>query len=169
MLLAVLGAPVTTTVGGGGRTTVSGMVTLPVVPTLSDSVTTRLAVPAARGVPESVPSEARFIPAGTPVALKLSGGTPPVAWSTKRYAAPTVAFGSVFVEITSGGGVIVTLNDLVAVVPLASVTVALTLNPPRAVGVPLIAPLADAERPSGSPLAENEYGVTPPVALRLAE
>src|SRR5476649_1905160 len=53
-----------------------------------------------------------------------------------------------------------------AVKPSASVTAALTVEAPAAVGVPVIAPLDGLiESPAGSPLADHASPPAPPVAL----
>jgi hypothetical protein len=53
--------------------------------------------------------------------------------------------------------------------PAESVTVALAVNVPAVVGVPLTAPVLLALNPSGRPVIENEYGDAPPVALTEPE
>ena len=68
-----------------------------------------------------------------------------------------------------GAAAIVRVKLAEAVVPFASVTVTPTLELPVAVGVPLIAPEADAERPAGSPVTTQVYGCAPPVAASPAE
>ena len=88
---------------------------------------------------------------------------PPVAATVVLYGVPTVPFGRLPVEMASGGAVTVMLSDLVAVAPLASVTVTEALKVPVAVGVPLMVPVeAPIANPPGRPLADQEYGATPP-------
>ena len=53
--------------------------------------------------------------------------------------------------------------------PAASFTLALTVNVPAAVGVPLMVPAAVAVTPAGRPVTVQVYGGTPPDAVRLAE
>ena len=58
----------------------------------------------------------------------------------------------------------------VAEPPPESATRTVKLDVPRALGVPLITPAADRDRPAGRvPLADHVYGATPPEALRVVE
>ena len=62
------------------------------------------------------------------------------------------------------------VNALLAVIPLASVTCAVKVNGPVAVGVPEMTPLLDPSANPGGRLPERidqEYGVTPPVAATV--
>jgi hypothetical protein len=138
--------------GEGGRLTVSENVLLVDAPVLSFTVTMTLAVPGAVGVPESVPSPATVNVPGRPVADHVSGGTPPVAANLKDTAVPTMAVGIDAVVITSDGAAMVTVNVLVAVAPLESVTVALTVEDPTVVGVPPRVPSEDGVMPAGKPV-----------------
>ena len=65
----------------------------------------------------------------------------------------------------------VMLSDCDAVAPELSRTCTVKLEVPGAVGVPLIAPLADSDTPAGSepPLTENVYPPVPPVAVSCWE
>ena len=86
--------------------------------------------------------------------------------------APTVAGLFEIPVMASEGSATVTVYDRLAVAPLESVTVAVTVKlPGTAVDgmVPLIAPAAEMLTPSGRPPAEKVYGGAPPLALRLAE
>ena len=56
------------------------------------------------------------------------------------------------------------LNDLEAVVPSRSVTVTVTSNHPRSVGVPAMSPLLEMEMPLGWPDMEYPYDGLPPDA-----
>jgi hypothetical protein len=69
---------------------------------------------------------------------------------------------------TIGATAIVTANVCEAVAPLESVTVTFMLKLPGADGVPLTA-IPENETPGGKPLAEKEYGGTPPLAPTLPE
>jgi hypothetical protein len=50
---------------------------------------------------------------------------------------------------------------------LESVTVAVIVNVPTAVGVPLTAPAEDIDSPAGSPVALKERGEVPPDAVKV--
>ena len=108
-------------------------------------------------------------PAGSPAAEKVYGVTPPVAPKFAVYAVPTTPVLRLVVETASAGGLIV--NDKVLVAVFAglaeSVTMMVTLDVPAAVGMPVIW-FAVTVRPAGSPVAENVYGETPPVAPKFA-
>ena len=71
--------------------------------------------------------------------------------------------------ITSGAAVTVSVKEVLAFAPLASVTVALTVAAPMAVGVPDMAPEELPDKPAGRPPNDQVYGVVPPVALNPAE
>jgi hypothetical protein len=94
-----------------------------------------------------------------------------------EYALPMVTAGSELVETESGvtvgaAAAMVMLRVLLAVcgVEDESVTVAVKLEVPAVVGVPLRVPLLARESPLGSPLGTvNLYGAVPPVAARVAE
>ena len=78
------------------------------------------------------------------------------------------------VEIERAGVAAATaiLSDLVAVLLFASVTFAVKVDVPDAVGVPEIAPVeALSVNPAGSEplLTLHEYGVVPPLACSVAE
>jgi len=79
------------------------------------------------------------------------------------------AAGADAVVITSGAAATVIVKDPEAVPPALSFTVAVTLNRPAALGVPLMAPAADAITPPGSPATVHVYGRTPPAAASDAE
>src|SRR5207248_2358134 len=64
-------------------------------------------------------------------------------------------------------GLTVQVNEVLAVAPALSCTVALTVKVPAVVGVPEMTPLdALTARPGGSPVAEKVYGGVPPDADR---
>ena len=97
---------------------------------------------------------------------------PPVADAVAENGAPTVAVFFEIPVIASEGSATVTVYDRLAVAPLESVTVAVTVKLPGAAVagmVPLIAPPDEMPTPSGRPPAEKVYGGAPPLALTLAE
>jgi hypothetical protein len=116
-----------------------------------------LEVPVAVGVPEIIPVvAARLNPAGRVPAVidQVYAGVPPVAVMGFEYAVPTLPDASVALIVNVGGAVVVTAieseADLVCAGLSASVTVAVKLAVPVAVGVPEITPVADASvRPAG--------------------
>ena len=65
----------------------------------------------------------------------------------------------------------VTISGIIKVVELlpASVTLAVRMNVPFAVGVPEIEPDVDTLRPAGSPVIDHVYGEVPPEAETLVE
>jgi hypothetical protein len=57
------------------------------------------------GVPESTPAVLSVIPCGKPVAVQLSGESPPDAVKVKpTYGEPSAAIGSVGIALITGGG-----------------------------------------------------------------
>ena|SRR5215472_10242667 len=74
---------------------------------------------------------------------------PPLAARPPLYAVPTVPFGSDDVVTDSAGAATVMLSPFVAVVPELSFTWTVKLAVPAAVGVPLIDPDAESDRPAG--------------------
>jgi hypothetical protein len=141
---------------------------LAVVPTLSVTVAATVKLPGAVGVPESTPAADAVTPAGNPPTVQVYGGTPPAADSVADTGVPTVPAESEAVMVRVAG-VTASVRLAEAVVPFASVTVTPTVELPAAVGVPLIAPAAEADNPAGKPLTAQAYGCTPPAAARLAE
>src|SRR5579872_2103275 len=104
--------------------------TVAVADTLLASVTltVKLDVPAAVGVPESTPVEAlSVIPAGSVPLLtdQVYGAVPPLTVSVNEYAAPTSPDGG---AVGPGAGDVVTARviEVVAMPPFASIT--LTVN-----------------------------------------
>lgn len=83
--------------------------------------------------------------------------------------APSVIGEMLVVVIFNGAAKIVRARLAEADAPVESFTVTLTVNEPGEVGVPLKAPVDDAEMPLGKPPADHEYGGVPPVAPKLAE
>jgi hypothetical protein len=59
------------------------------------------------------------------------------------------------VVIFNPAGATVRLRFAEDFAPVESVTVAVTVNVPSAVGVPVIAPAPEIDKPPGSPVAEN--------------
>src|SRR5579883_801173 len=113
------------------------------------------------GVPVMAPVEGLIeSPPGRPVADQVYGGVPPVAASVALYGWPAVPVGSSVVVIVMGGGAMFRARLTLAVSAVGvveSVTLIVTFPLLPAVGVPVIAPVAD-----------HEYGVVPPVAARVA-
>ena len=64
-----------------------------------------------------------------------------------------------------------TVHEKVAepVLPVESVTVAVTDDVPAVVGVPEMAPEEDADRPAGRPLTDQVYAGVPPVAASCSD
>ena len=67
--------------------------------------------------------------------------------------------------VVSGADAIVQLNVVLPVPPRPSLTVAVTLEVPAAVGVPVIKPDGLIDSPAGSPLAVNVIGAVPVARL----
>jgi hypothetical protein len=122
-----------------------------VAPELSVTCTVKFAVPGADGVPLIVPPDASVSPDGRAPALMPHEypPVPPLAASVCEYACPAVPPGSEVV-VTVSGVTIVMLSALLAVAPPLSVTCAVKLAVPAAVGVPLICPEAARLNPIGS-------------------
>ncbi len=113
--------------------------------------------PDAVGVPEIVPPDESVKPPGSAPVLTLQvyGVVPPLAASVVEYAVPTCPEGTEPVEIVTGvtAAAIVRVNDLVAVCAVGvveSVTFAVNVNEPDAVGVPEIVPPDESVKPPGS-------------------
>jgi hypothetical protein len=108
----------------------------------STTLTVKLEVPVARGVPEITPSLASGLnPTGRLPAVRLQvyGGTPLLACKVWLYPMFTVPAGSDPVATDSGGGLLtVILSAWVTTVPAASVTCTVKLEVPKSVGVPVI-------------------------------
>jgi hypothetical protein len=114
--------------------------------------------PDAVGVPEIVPPEESVNPPGRAPELMLQpyGVVPPLAASVVEYAVPTVPAGTELVETVTGvtAAEIVRVNDFVAVCAVGvveSVTFAVNVNEPDAVGVPEIVPPVESVTPPGRP------------------
>ena len=71
----------------------------------------------------------------------------------------------------SGAGAMLICMDAVEVCKAASVTLAVKLAGPDAVGVPDSTPALESDNPAGSDpvLTDQEYGVVPPVAASVTE
>jgi hypothetical protein len=143
----------------------------------SVTLTVKLKVPDAVGVPEIVPLvESVRAPGNDPeLTLQLYGVVPPVAASVAEYAVPTCPPARELVVICTGTTDVVTvmLNDFVAVWAGDEESFAWTVNVnvPAPVGVPEIVPLVESVRPPGNEpeLTLQLYGVVPPVAASVAE
>jgi hypothetical protein len=142
----------------------------------SVAFTVKLKEPEAVGVPEIVPDEESARPPGNaPVLmLQLYGVVPPFAASVVEYAVPTCPEGTETVLICTGvtAAATVRVNDLVVVCAVGvveSVTLAVKLKEPDAVGVPEIVPAEDSVRPPGKApaLMLQLYGVVPPLAASV--
>src|SRR5579872_1695647 len=111
-------------------------------------------MPLAVGVPVMLPEDPPSVrPAGSEPCVMdhVYGDVPPVAPSvTVVYDTLTVPFGSVGAVVMVGPGVIVNEKSWLAEPPPLSVTFAVKLNGPEAVGVPLTAPLEPSVIPCGS-------------------
>jgi hypothetical protein len=157
------------TLGAAGRATVRFTVSPADSPLTSATFTVIDDVPTAVGVPLNVPVELRVTPEGSPVAVHVYGGVPPVAPKPTENEAPSVTGEMLVVVIFNGAGKMVSARLAEAETPIESFTVTLTENEPGEVGVPLKAPVDDTETPLGKPLADHEYGGVPPVAPKVAE
>jgi hypothetical protein len=130
-------------------------------------------LPGATGVPVMDPEGASDSPAGRPpeATLQVYGFAPPVATSVAEKAAPTVPFGKLVVVIESVDGATVIDRDLVAFCDAPSVTRAVNVEFPAAVGVPVMAPLELSDNPAGKlpDTMFHVYGAVPPPAVSVAE
>ena len=89
---------------------------------------------------------------------------PTVTETVALYAIVCSPDGSDDVAIT-GVGLIVNVYGLFAVPPKASVSDTVTAHVHDAVGLPVMTPVfASIDRPAGRPVADQTYGVAPPVA-----
>ena len=88
-------------------------------------MTVTLEEPGAVAVPPMTPQE-MVKPAGSPEALQVYAGTPPVAETVALYGEPAVALATEVVVTLRVGAATVTVNALDALVPVVSVTVAVT-------------------------------------------
>jgi hypothetical protein len=135
--------------------------------------TTLLLVPADVGVPLITPVVAFMVsPFGSPVADQLYGVVPPLALTVAEYAPFTPPLGS-------GDGVVICncaatgIENVFGAVNAGddeSLTVITTLVlAPAAVGVPLMRPVEELMvSPFGRPVADQEYGDCPPLAVTVA-
>jgi hypothetical protein len=139
-------------VGTGGATTIEVAAELVCAgEPLSVTVAVKLYVPLVEGVPEMMPVvAARVSPAGRlpEVIDQVYAGVPPVAVMVLEYAVFTVPETRVALIVRVGGAGAATTSeratDLVCAGFPESVTVALKLEVPAAVGVPEIRPVAGA-------------------------
>jgi hypothetical protein len=138
----------------------------------SVTVMVTLLVPDAVGLPEIVPdAESIANPAGNPVAVQVYGVVPPVAATGALYETPTMPPGSDEVLIARATPIVIEkgFETIWCVGVVASVTVTVTLLVPDAAGFPEIVPVAASmAKPAGSPAADQEYGVVPPLAATPA-
>jgi hypothetical protein len=134
--------------------------------------------PDAVDVPEIVPVADRVKPAGNApeLMLQLYGVVPPDEASVVEYPVPTWPDGTEVLVICTAVTAAATVreSDFVAVCAVGvveSVTFAVKLNEPDAVGVPEIVPALDKVRPAGRApeLMLQLYGAVPPLAANVAE
>ncbi len=135
-----------------------------------ESVTLIVTLPllAAAGVPVMAPVEALIESGvGSPVADQVYGFVPPVAVAVRLYAWPAVPEGSEAVVIVRVADAMLSVSVVLVLCGVGaaeSVTLIVTLPLLTAVGVPEITPPELIERPAGKPVADQLYGVVPPVA-----
>ena len=126
--------------------------------------------PDAVGVPLITPVELRLIPAGSvPVVTPQLIGAVPVAVSVCEYAVPVDATGRDMVVMV-GGAFTVRLNCW-ELEPPALVALAVKVETPMAVGLPLMMPVEEPkESPAGSvPLVTVQVIGEVPVAVSVCE
>ena len=120
----------------------------------SRACTVNVAVSTAVGVPEMTPALSNARPAGKAPAImdQAYGAVPPVAASVVAYEAPTVPAGTALVEITRGGGAMLSVSARVALAAGTSASVTSTMKElvPAVVGVPEMAPALLSVSPDGS-------------------
>jgi hypothetical protein len=142
-----------------------------VVLELSFTCTVKLAVPVDVGVPLMVPFAASASPAGTePVVVDhVYPPLPPVAPSDWLYGAPVVPTGNEETVICSGGLLTTMVSAWVSVALEESVTCAVKLKLPVALGVPVMAPAVDKVSPPGrDPMVfDHLFPPVPPLAVRV--
>ena len=156
---------------GGAATTMLSEPDAAVSPLASATMTVMSNVPAVVGVPEIPPPVFILNPgARLPVATDhVYGPVPPeacnVVWA---YAVPMVPPVKLIV-VTVKGMTITILNGLVAVSPLASLTSAVKLEVPAAVGIPEITPAPVRLNPGGKlpAVSDHVYAGVPPVAASV--
>ena len=134
----------------------------------SVTLTVKLFGPAAVGVPDIVPPEARVKPEGSdPFDTDHEyGGDPPAAPSACEYATPITPAGSDEMVILNAAGLIVSDRAAVTETDARSTARTVKLLDPVAPGVPEIVPSAERLNPVGNdPLVtDHEYGGSPPEA-----
>jgi hypothetical protein len=139
------------------------------------TVTVKLLVPVAVGVPEIRPvAEARLRPAGRLLALtdQVYGVVPPLACSRFEYLVPLSPEGSDDVVIARGRGATarVRVTDFVCTGLDESATLKVKLVELLAVGCPEMIPVDAARLSPAGRLPEeinHVYGAVPPVALSM--
>jgi hypothetical protein len=130
----------------------------------------KVELPAVVGVPDSTPAELSVRPAGREPEFtdQVYGVVPPVAVRVTEYGTPTVPAGGAEKFVVTPVPMVSVVAS-VAICPRASVTLAVKLNVPVAVGVPVSTPLAFRVIPAGRlPEATDQvYGLVPPVTVRV--
>jgi hypothetical protein len=112
-------------------------------PTVSAALIVKLEVPAVVGVPVNAPAELKVNPAGSVPELtdQVNDGVPPEAAKLCEYALPTLPFGNGDAVVIDGAGLMMIDRAFVAVPLALSATLAVKLNVPAALGVPVKAPV----------------------------
>ncbi len=143
-----------------------------VAATLSVTIAVKLEVPDVVGVPVMAPVPAtRESPAGSvPEEIDhVYGVVPPEAVSAWLYATPAVSAGRLAVVIVSPETTVID-KAWVAVAPTLSVTLAVKLEVPEVVGVPVMAPVeATRDSPAGRlpEASAHVRGAVPPAAAMV--
>ena len=133
-----------------GASIVIAKLRVAVIEELSVTVAVKLKLPADEGTPLITPPVESVSPAGAEPDQRY-GGTPPDAARGCEYGVPSAPRGSgEVVVIVSGAGLIVILKLRLAVRDVSSVTVAVKVKLPAAVGVPVSEPLEASESPAGA-------------------
>src|SRR5579885_147983 len=138
----------------------------------AESVTVRVTVPLkpAVGVPLIWPPDDIVSVDGKPVADHEYGVVPPVALAVNAYATFAVPVAKALVVIASGCTIVICKFPVALICGFVeSFTVMVAVLLPAIVGVPLMTPVvALMVKPAGNPVADQLYGVVPPVALTVA-
>ena len=137
-----------------------------VAPLLSVTLIVTVPLNAAVGVPLIVPEEEPIVRVpGNPEADQVYGAAPPVAVIDWPYAWFAMPAGRVDGEIPRDA-LMLRVGVMVAVAPLLSVTLMVTVPLNVAVGVPLIVPEEDPiVSVLGNPVADQVWGAVPPVTV----
>lgn len=154
--VAAGGDEMTSTAGAGLITMVMGPVPVTAGLPASVALTVKVPVPAVVGVPVTAQLLPRVRPAGRePEATEqVYGAVPPTMVMLAAYGTWTVPLGRVEVEMVSDppdeAALIFSVRGRVAVALVESVTCAVKVEVPAAVGVPEMTPAVEMLRPAGS-------------------